>query len=299
MTTSALAAFSDQIADIVSSAAPSVVQVHGRRRPASGLVFQPDVVLTTARSLGGREEGIRVRRHDGQLLEAEIAGWDPATTLAVLRVPGLEAATIAAAETGPRVGNIAVAVGRSWSNAVTASAGIVAVIGGPLPTGPRRSIPEVIRITAPMHDGFGGGALLDASGRLIGVTTASSIRGLGVVIPAPIAWRTAAAVLEHGSPKRGYLGLAGQQVLLPERQRGADGRERGVLVMGVSADSPAEAAGILVGDLLLDFNDHHIESPDDLLDRLAAAGAGTTAVLTLLRGNTQVQSTVTLGERPV
>jgi S1-C subfamily serine protease len=297
--TSALASFSDQIADIVSAVAPSVVQVHGRRRPASGLVYQPDVVLTTARSLGGREEGLRVRRHDGQLLDAELAGWDPATTLAVLRVPGLDAATLAPTETAPRVGNVAIAVGRSWSNAVTASAGIVAVIGGPLPTGPRRAIPEVIRITAPMHDGFGGGALLDASGRLIGVTTASSIRGLGVVIPAPIAWRTAASVLEHGSPKRGYLGLAGQQVQLPERQRGTDGRERGVLVIGFHAGSPAEAAGIMVGDVLLAFDGQPVESPDDLLERLSATSAGRSVVLTVLRGTTLVSATVTVGERPV
>jgi S1-C subfamily serine protease len=299
MTTSALATFSDQIADIVSTVAPSVVQVHGRRRPASGLVYQPNVVLTTARSLGGREEGLRVRRHDGQLLDAELAGWDPATTLAVLRVPGLDAATLAVAESAPRVGNVAIAVGRSWSNAVTASAGIVAVIGGPLPTGPRRAIPEVIRITAPMHDGFGGGALLDASGRLIGVTTASSIRGLGVVIPAQIAWRTAASVLEHGSPKRGYLGVAGQQVVLHDKKRGPESiTERAVLVTGVNPDSPAESAGLMVGDVLLELDGNRIESPDDLLERLSTLSAGRSVALTLVRGGTRVTATVTLGDRP-
>jgi S1-C subfamily serine protease len=299
MTISTLAAFSDQIADIVSAVAPSVVQVHGRRRPASGLVYQPNVVLTTARTLGGREEGLRVRRHDGELLEAELAGWDPATTLAVLRVPGLDGAPVAATETAPRVGNVAIAVGRSWSNAVTASAGIVAVIGGPLPTGPRRAIPEVIRITAPMHDGFGGGALLDASGRLIGVTTASAIRGLGVVIPAPIAWRTAASVLEHGSPKRGYLGVAGQQVVLRDKKLGAGSTtERAVLVTGVNSDSPAESAGLMVGDVLLELDGTRIESPEDLLDRLSALSAGRSVALTLVRGGTHVTATVTLGDRP-
>jgi len=67
-----------------------------------------------------------------------------------------------------------------------------------------------------MHDGFAGGAFLSASGGLVGIATASAIRGLGVVIPAAIAWKTAATVLEHGSLKRGYLGLAGQPVSLPE-----------------------------------------------------------------------------------
>src|SRR5437660_1418202 len=199
-----LSNFSDQLADAVSAAAPSVVQVQGRRRPASGLVYADNVVLTTVRALG-REDGIRVRRHDGRTLDAELAGWDPTTSLAVLRVAGLDTRAITPATTPPRVGHLALAVARSWSNVVTASAGIVSVIGGPLPTGRRRAIDEVIRTTAPMHDGFAGGAFLDTEGGLVGIATASAIRGLGVVIPSSIAWKTAPPVLEHGGLKRGFL----------------------------------------------------------------------------------------------
>src|SRR5207248_3667752 len=83
-----LSTFSDQLADAVTTAAPSVVQVQGRRRPASGLVYADNVVLTTVRALG-REDGLHVRRHNGQTLDAELAGWDPTTSLAVLRVSGL------------------------------------------------------------------------------------------------------------------------------------------------------------------------------------------------------------------
>jgi len=92
-------------------------------------------------------------------------------------------ATDRAVDVRARVGHLALAVARSWSNVVTASAGIVSVIGGPLPTGRRRAIDQVIRTTAPMHDGFAGGAFLDTSGGLIGIATAAAIRGLGVVIP--------------------------------------------------------------------------------------------------------------------
>src|SRR5262245_24707528 len=238
MTTDLLTSFSNQLADVVAAAAPSVVQVQGRRRPASGLVYGDDVVVTTVRALG-REDGLRVRRDDGSAFDAELAGWDPSTGLAALRVPGLGAREIAPAKTAARVGNLAVAVARSWSNVVTASAGLVSVIGGPLPTGRRRAIDEVIRTSAPMHDGFAGGAFLDASGGLVGVATAASIRGLGVVIPAGIAWKTAATVLAHGRLKRGYLGIAGQPVALPESQRGVEGREGGLLVVGVTGGSPA------------------------------------------------------------
>ena len=189
-TASALSSLSHQIGDLVEAAAPSVVQVYGHRRPGSGLVYAPDVVLTTARALGG-EDGLHVRAHDGTQRDAQLAGWDPSTNLAIVRVPGLGGTAVAPSTSVPRVGEIGIAIARSWSNAVTATSGIISVIGGPLPTGRRRGIEQVIRTSAPMHDGFSGGAFLDPSGGLIGVATAAKIRGLGVVIPAAIAWNTA------------------------------------------------------------------------------------------------------------
>ncbi len=298
MTTDLLTTFSNQLADAVASATPAVVQVQGRRRPASGLVYADNVVLTTVRALG-REDGLHVRRDDGRTLDAELAGWDPTTSLAVLRVAGLDIRPIAPSASSPRVGHLALAVARSWSNVVTASAGIVSVIGGPLPTGRRRAIDQVIRTTAPMHDGFAGGAFLDASGGLIGIATAAAIRGLGVVIPAAIAWKTAATVLEHGGLKRGYLGLAGQPVALPEGQQGNGGREHALLVVGVTSGSPAAAAGVLVGDVLLEFDGHAVESPEELLDLLLGDRVGQKVTLKVLRGGALVELTVAVGERPV
>jgi S1-C subfamily serine protease len=300
MTNELLAAFSNQLADAVEVAVPSVVQVQGRRRPASGLVYAEDTVLTTVHALG-REDDLHVRRHDGDSLDAELSGWDPTTGLALLRVSGLNSQPIAP-EALPaqnaRVGQLALAVARSWSNAVTASAGIISVIGGPLPTGRRRAIDQVIRTTAPMHDGFAGGAFLDPSGRLLGVATAASIRGLGVIIPAAIAWKTAATLREHGGLKRGYLGIAGQPVALSEQQQTALGREDGLLVMGVTSASPAAAAGVLVGDVVLEFDGHSIHSPEDLLDLLLGDRVGRSVTLRLLRGGSSVDSQVVVGERP-
>jgi serine protease DegQ len=194
---------------------------------------------------------------------------------------------------------MALAVARSWSNAVTASAGIVSVIGGPLRTGHRRAIDQVIRTTAPMHDGFAGGAFLDTSGALVGVATATAIRGLGVVIPASIAWQTAATVLEHGSLKRGFLGLAAQPVSLPENQPDAGGRKLALLVVGVTSGSPAAAAGVLVGDILLEFDGHALESPEELLDLLLGDRVGRAVTLKILRGGQGAELKVTVGERTV
>src|SRR6266852_905565 len=116
MSESTLTSISNQMADAVAAVGGSVVQVQGRRRPASGTVYAPDVVLTTARSVG-REEGVSVRTPDGRVIEAELAGWDAATHLAVLRAPGLNTPHATMAETPARVGHLALAVARSWSNA--------------------------------------------------------------------------------------------------------------------------------------------------------------------------------------
>ena len=289
--------FSNALADAVDAAAPSVVQVQGRRRPASGLVFADGVVLTMVSTLG-RGDGLHVRRHDGHVLDAELAGWDPATGLAALRVSGLDTAPIAPAITTPRVGHIALAVARSWSNVVTASSGIVSIIGGPLRTGRRQSIDLVIRTTAPMHDGFSGGAFLSASGGLIGVTTASEIRGLGVVIPGSIAWKTAAALLEHGRVKRGYLGIASQPVHLPEAQQGDPARTDALLVVNVTSGSPAAAAGVLVGDIITEFDGQPVASAEDLLALLIGERVGRAVLLRLLRGGAPATVTLTVGEHP-
>jgi len=286
--------FSNELADAAAKAAPSVIQVQGRRQPASGVIYAAGVVVTTTRALR-REDKLHVRS-DGDPVEAELAGWDPATGLAILKAPALSGSPIAVAKQAPRVGNLALALARSWSNGLTVSAGVVSIIGGPLQTGRRRAIDQIIRTTAPMHDGFAGGAFIDTSGALLGITTASTIRGLGVVIPAGIAWSTAQHLLEHGGLKRGYLGIAGQPVRLPESQRIGE-VEEGLLVVAVSADAPAARAGILLGDVILSADGQTIGSPEELLDWLTADRVGKSATLRLLRGGKPTEVSVTIGER--
>jgi S1-C subfamily serine protease len=294
-----LESLSREFAEAVAAAAPSVVQVFGARRPASGVVHGPDTIITTARAVG-REEGLRVRvngqEDDG--VEAELAGWDPATGIALIRtkVPhNLAAAATATDE--PRPGELILAIARSWSNATTASVGTVAVVGGPLRTGRRREIPRVFRVTAPMHDGFAGGAIFNASRTLIGVATASTIRGFGVCIPASIAWHAAQQVLASGTPQRGFVGLAVHSVELPAALRTGD-RERALLIMAITPSSPADTAGLMVGDLLLDFDGQPVRTAEDLLDLLTDRRIGQTVVARTLRGGTGRDVTITVAARP-
>ena len=289
-----LTELSNQLADAVDSAARSVVQVHGRRQPASGVVHGADVIVTTTRAIG-REDGLSVRTPDGRDLEAELLGWDPATHLVALRATGLDLPALAVGA-APRVGHIAVAIGRSWSNALTASSGIVSVIGGPLPTGRGRAIEEIIRTTAPMHRGFAGGAFINTQGELLGITTAAEIRGLGVVIPASIVAKTVKSLITHGRAKRRYLGVAGQGVQLAAGQRSGEGQSAGVLVVRVMEDSPAGRAGLLVGDVLIAIDGQPVDSADRLLEALAA-GAGPSSTVRVLRGATASDVVVEIGEK--
>jgi serine protease Do len=281
--------FSNQLADVVAAVADSVVQVQGHRAPVSGVVYRDDVVITNARALG-REDGLHVKTGDGRELDAELHGWDPATGLAVLRVEGLGVKAAQIADQPVRVGNLAIAVARSWSNNVTASNGIIAIIGGPLRTGRGKSVDEVIRTNAPMHEGFAGGAFADMSGRLIGVATAASIRGLGVIIPARIAVQAITSLLEHGRMRRGYLGVAGQPVNL-------GGDTRGVLVADVRDESPAKAAGLLVGDIIVALDGQPVESPEDLLELLSGDRVGKPVAIRIVRGGETREITATAGER--
>jgi len=282
MTNSSLLSLSNDLADLSAAKAPAVVQVLGSRRPASGVIHGTDTILTTGRAIG-RETGVRVKVGDADPIEAEMIGWDPATSIALLRTATkLSVASPPIAETEPRVGEVVIALARSWSNALTASAGIVAVVGGPLRTGRRREIPRVIRVTAPMHDGFAGGGLFDASGQLTGIATAAVIRGFGVAIPASIAWASAQQIVTTGGA-RGFIGVAVQPVHAPTAYR-TDGRERALLIVGVTAGGPADAAGIIVGDVLLDFAGARIESAEDLLDRLPGAQVGQKVQLKTLHG---------------
>jgi serine protease Do len=296
MSNLSLASLSDELADLAAAGGASVVQVLGARRPASGVIHGADTIITTARAIG-REDGLRIRAGDSEPAEADLAGWDPATGIAVLRTRApLKVPAPSFEEKEPRPGQIVLALARSWSNALTVSAGSVAVVGGPLRTGRRRQIPRVIRVTAPMHDGFAGGAVFDASGRLTGIATAAAIRGFGVAIPASIAWASASQILTAGTPRRGFVGLAVQPVELAASQR-SDGRERALLVVAVTSGSPAEAAGLIVGDILLDFDGKATESPEDLLDLLIGNRIGQRVVARTLRGGAARDVQITVAER--
>jgi S1-C subfamily serine protease len=294
--TSILAALSAELAALVDSAAPRVVGVAAHsHRGASGLAIGGDLVLT-ADHIVQREQDIVVTvggaRHD-----ATVLGRDPATDLAVLRVSGLNAPDLSAAPLPP-TGSLVVSVSRTLSGTVSSALGVITSVGGPLRTPRGVVLPAIIRTDAALRPGTAGGALLDARGSVVGITTPGLLRGLPVAIPAADAVAVARRLASHEPLGRGYLGVSVQPVRLAARQQEAAGGGNGLLVFGVASGGAAESAGILVGDVMLRFNDHPVSDAESLQDGLARVSPGSGVPVVVLRGPAVQELSVTVGERP-
>jgi S1-C subfamily serine protease len=289
-----LSSLSAQLAHAAEQGAAAVVQVHARRHPVAGLVFDEDLLITPARRLD--DDTVVVRRGDGHTIEGTVLGRNPETGLAVIRAAALGVPPARSAAE-PAVGHLALAVGRTWSGGVFASLAPVAVVGGPLRTGRTTEIARVIRIAAEPHGALTGGALVDGDGRALGVITAASIRGTTVVIPMALAIDAARSVVAQGGTRQGFIGVSSTTVHLPTRQRGGRTQEYGLLVTGLVAGGPAEAAGLLVGDIIVGFDGSAVEEPDQLIVRLRGDRVGKAVGLTIVRGILAEDVTLTVAER--
>ena len=285
---------SNDIAAAVEQAAPSIVQVHGRRRIAAGLVVADNLVLTPA---AVDADAVPVRLGTGQTAEGAVLGRIGHMGLTVLRVDGLGLLPLTPGDE-PKPGSLAVAVGRTWSGNVIALLAPIAVVGGPLRTGRAQSIDRVIRIQQSPHGAITGGALIGDSGRVLGVITAMDIRDTTVVIPASVAWAAATQVAATGGTKQGFLGVSSMPVAIPERQRAGRADAAGLLISQIAKHSPAETAGLLVGDIIVAFDRQAVHDGEELLTRLRGDRVGKAVPVTVIRGGSPVDVSVTVGERP-
>jgi S1-C subfamily serine protease len=294
--TGVLSALSNGMADAVERVSAALVTVNGRQRmPGSGVVYAQDLVITADHVLE-REEDLTVVTHDGRTLPAQFVGRDPSNDLAVLRVQGLNVAPATAAEPA-RVGQFVLAVGRPDDGGPMASVGIVSAVGGPVRFGRGGMLEKYIRTDATPYPGFSGGPLIDANGSVVGITTTGMGGGVALGIPAEVAWRVADTLSKHGSIKRGYLGISSQPVDLPEGQRGGKEQARGLLLVRVEKDSPAEQGGLMLGDILVGLDGQPLTDTDDLQVLLAGDRVGRAVAIELIRGGALQTLQVTIGER--
>ena len=294
---------SEEIVGAVERAGKSVVALESRRRhSSSGIVLRPYIVVTAAHTIRGEREST-VIVEGGRSVSANLAGRDPTTDLAVLRLstssdlpnaPVAESADI-------RVGSLVVAVARSRRGNLVASSGILSGVMGAWRTWHGAEIDRFIRPDLTMYPGFSGGALIDSSGLVLGINTTGVRRGTCITIPPATVQRVVDELLAKGHIARPYLGLAMQSVRIPESLQSKLNltNQSGLLVVHVEPNGPAERAGLMVGDIVLGFGEL---APEELLEfrqHLHKQNIGGTVNVSIIRGGARNSIVVSVGERPV
>lgn len=294
------AILSNQLAEAAATAGNFVVAVHGRRHPSSGILWSADSVVTANHALR-RDEEISVVTAPGKSATARVIGRDPSTDLALLRLQ--QPVQALAARWGDasklRVGDLALALGRSWRGNIVASSGIISGLMGPWRTWRGGELDQFIRPDLTMYPGFSGGPLINAQGEILGLNTAGLHRS-GITVPAATVARVAAELLEKGRIERPYLGLAMQVVPLPESLRARLNLKAsdGLLVAHVENGSPAEKAGVFLGDVLIEIDGQAVADTDAVQEVLRSHKPGDSVTVKLVRGGAMVTANLELAARP-
>lgn len=289
---------SRDLAGVVETAGRSVVRVEARRRiPSSGVLWSGDGIVVTANHTVQREENITVGLPDGSKAGATLAGRDPSTDVAVLRVSaeGGTAADRAGTE-NLKVGHLVLALGRP-GRTVRATLGIVSALGESWRTPEGSQIDHYLQTDAPFHPGFSGGPLVDAGGRVLGLNTAALLRGFSLTIPVATLQQVTETLLAHGRVRRGYLGIGAQPVRLTGEIERTLSQKEGLLLMSIEPESPAERGGLYVGDILVTFAGQPVEALGDLMGMLGPERIGSSVPLRIVRGGQARELTLSVGER--
>ena len=290
--TQSLPAFSDALADAVAAAGRSVVAIHARHRiPSSGVLWRPGILVTADHTLR-RSEEITVTLPDNREATATLAGRDPGSDLAVLKIdaPGVDAAKTAPAAS-LKTGHLVLAIGRRGANGVSASLGVIGALSGPWRTWRGGQIEQFIRPDVSLYPGFSGGPLVNTEGEVLGINTSALTRGMGVTVPASTVNRVADELLKRGHIARGYLGVGLHPVQLPDSHTG-------LIVLSVAPGGPAAKAGIFVGDVLVSIEGKTISDTDDVQTHLGSESIGKALKATIIRGGQTIEVAITPEERP-
>ncbi|GAB4404751.1 MAG: trypsin-like peptidase domain-containing protein [Microscillaceae bacterium] len=308
-----LDAYSEAVVGASAKVSPAVVHLRtrtsrrknqaGRRTEAegtgSGFLISSDGYLVTNCHVVQAAQGIQVDLPDGRRAEAEIVGQDPATDLALLRI---ELDNLPTARFGNsallRVGQLVLAIGNPFGFESTVTAGVVSALGRSLRSQNGRLIDNVIQTDAALNPGNSGGPLVNSRGEVVGINTAIIRPGQGLCFA--VASNTAdfvvGALIHKGRVRRGYLGIAGQQVRLSAHFRQETDLEKGILVQQVEPDAPNYNREIKPGDIIISFDGKPVRGIDDLHRLLDEASIGSRISLEIIRQETRMYITVVPGE---
>jgi S1-C subfamily serine protease len=288
---------SNELAALVAAAAQSVVAVHGGgRRPSSGIIWQPGIVVTAEETIV-RDADLALTLPGGNQVPATLAGRDPSTDIAVLRyeaTPAPKAFATTPFATDLRAGHFAVAIGSAEGEAV-ATLGIVALAGGAWRSRLGGQLDARLVIDARLPTIAEGGALVSADGGLIGIPVFGPRRRV-LAIPAATIARVVPIIEDRGHIRRGYLGVGLQRVPLAAAE-GAEAR-RGAMVVTLDPAGPAQAAGILQGDIIVRLGGSAVTGLRSLYQQLGSDAVGKKMAVDLIRAGVHKTVDVTIAPRP-
>jgi S1-C subfamily serine protease len=287
-----LDAYSETVSQVAARVSPAVVKIEaekgGRGGSGSGFVFTGNgYILTNSHVVHGART-LEAVLHDGRRFPAEIVGDDPHTDLAVVRVKADGLPVLEMGESKSlRPGQLAIAIGNPYGFSYSVTAGVVSALGRSLRSESGRLMDDIIQTDAALNPGNSGGPLVDSRGRAIGVNSAVILpaQGLCFAIPIDTAKFVAGRLIEHGRIRRGFLGLGGQNVAVPQglARRLGVAAESGVLVIAVEPGGPAAEAGVEEGDLVIGWEGRPLKGIDDLHRALTEDAIGRAARLTVAR----------------
>jgi S1-C subfamily serine protease len=301
-----LDSYSRTVSTVVRQVSPSVVNIEiharGNRGGGSGFIFTPDGFILTNSHVVHHADRIDVMLSDGSRYRARLIGDDPETDLAVIRVDdGSEFRPAVLGDSAALVvGQVAIAIGNPLGFQTTVTAGVISATARSFRAQSGRLIDNVIQTDAALNPGNSGGPLVNSRGEVIGVNTAiiPVAQGICFAIPINTAKWVAARLIRDGRIKRSYIGVGGQNVPLHRKivRHYNLPSELGVLVLNVEPGSPAQRAGLMIGDVIIGFNDATIETIDDLQRQLTEERVGTSCALRVIRHTEKLELHITPAE---
>jgi S1-C subfamily serine protease len=293
-TSNVLADLSSRLSTAVDKVGEHVVAIHARRRiPSSGVIWREGIIVSASHTVR-RDGDVRVKLPSGDDIVAQVAGRDAATDLIVLRAPDLKAKPAPRADAGAAsVGSLVLAVGRPGRN-VTASFGIVSADIEGWRGGSGARIEHVLRLDLAVYDGFSGGPLVAASGGVIGINNSAFARGGAAALPASVVDTVVDELLTRGHIRRPFIGVGVHPVALGSAlvKRNNLTHDVALVVVSIADGEAADAAGILLGDLLVAVDGQALARPSDLLDALSSVPDGGSVRVTVLRGGIPQEVTI-------
>ncbi len=268
----------------------------------SGVIVSPNGYILTNNHVVEAADEIEVALPNGRKLVAHVAGNDPDTDLAVLRVDAanLPAMTFGASD-ALRVGDTVLAIGNPFGVGQTVTSGIVSALGR-VGLG-INTFENFIQTDAAINPGNSGGALIDAQGNLVGINTAIYSRsggsmGIGFAIPVSTARMVLEQIVKTGAVTRGWIGVEVQEITPQLAEAAGLGAAKGTFIAGVLRGGPADRGSVKPGDVLVAVEGQAVTNPAEVLNRIAVLAPGTQAKLTVLRKGETVEVTVKIGLRP-